>query len=100
VTERRGLTLIELLAALALLGLITGVAALRLRPVTLPAGDWRSDSVAALRRRALARGRAQSTVIVGATGGPYRLTALPGGRVLADSALATDPFTGQVREAR
>lgn len=97
---RRGVTLVELLVALAILGLMTAVVVLQAKPARLPRSDWRSDSVAALRRRALTEGRAQTTILVIDSATAHPLTALPDGRVVADSLVNVDAFTGRVREAR
>jgi prepilin-type N-terminal cleavage/methylation domain-containing protein len=97
---RRGVTLVELLVALAILGLMTGVVVLQAKPARLARSDWRSDSVATLRRRAVTQGRAQTAILVIDSARAYPLTALPDGRVVADSVMDVDAFTGRRREAR
>lgn len=97
---RLGVTLIELLVALAVLGLLTGVVVLQVRPVRRLPGDWRADSIAAVRRRAVAEGAPRTAILASDPAGAHAITALPDGRVIADSAVDVDAFTGRVREAR
>jgi len=97
---RLGVTLVELLVALVVLGLLTGIAVMQVRPVAAPSVDWLSDSVAVLRARAIDLGIPQTAVFTGDSSNAHAITALPDGRMIADSALRMDTFTGQRREAR
>ena len=99
-SRRSGVTLMELLVALAILGLLTGVVAIQGRPIRIPQRDSRADSVVALRRIALAVGRAQTIVLLIDSAGAHPVTALPDGRIIGDSTFDVDPFTGRSREAR
>lgn len=99
-TRRSGITLVELLVALAILGLMTAVVAVQFQPARPASNDWRADSVAAMRRRAITEGRVRTAILAGDSTGAHPVTALPDGRVLADSIMDIDPFTGRQHEAR
>ena len=98
-TPRSGSTLLELVVALAVLGITAGVAGVALRAADRPdPAELRATRVAAARRAALEGRRAVPFTLAG--GGPAGV-ALPDGRVLlADSALDVDPLTGRPRAAR
>lgn len=84
--RRRGVTLVELLVVLAVLGVAAGVAGFSL--LTRPTiGAARAGSLAAARREALATGRAV-TVEDTVDGRRRAATAFPDGRLVADSGLA------------
>jgi prepilin-type N-terminal cleavage/methylation domain-containing protein len=91
-----GVTLVELLVALVILGLVAGVAGLAAPPVRRPsAGDVTRASIAQARRSALVSGQPVTTTIL--AGGQARvLTALPDGEVIADSSLSVDRLAGVV----
>jgi prepilin-type N-terminal cleavage/methylation domain-containing protein len=97
---RHGVTLIEMLVALALLSVLTSIVALGLPAARVPASGALVDSVAGLRRRALASGRVQTTVVVPDSSGARRISAMPDGRVIADTSLAVDMLTGRIRAPR
>jgi prepilin-type N-terminal cleavage/methylation domain-containing protein len=83
--RRPGVTLIELIAVLAVLGIIGTVVALTIRSTGLPGeADQLTASIARARRDAL-RFRHPVSIEIGA--GPFigRATAMPDGRVVADS---------------
>jgi prepilin-type N-terminal cleavage/methylation domain-containing protein len=101
VTRRAGVTLVELIVVIALLGVIAGVTGLafqRARPVV------GADAVAALasvaRDSALRTGRTV-TLRISALGARRSadLTAYPDGRVIADPSLGIDPLSGRVQNA-
>lgn len=100
---RRGVTLVELVIALAILGLLAGLAGLALRPAPpVAAADTVAARVAAARATAVREGR-PVTVEVLVRGEPAVATALPDGRVVADalveSLTAVDPLTGRSARA-
>jgi prepilin-type N-terminal cleavage/methylation domain-containing protein len=86
----RGVTLVELLVVLVLLGLIAGVVGLAAPPrrQSPPA----TGEVAAARRQAEATGMAVQ-VIVQVAGKPVTLRALPDGRLVGGAELGIDPLT-------
>lgn len=90
----RGLTLVEMLVVLAILGLMAGVVAVRLefRPAPPREGTVTGDA----RRRAIGEARPVS-VLVTAAGRVTTVTALPDGRVLSDTSQPTNLFTGRPR---
>lgn len=93
-----GTTLLELLVALAVLAILTGIAAFHWRPDAW--GDHQVDPLAPTaltdeaRRRAVASGAAV-TVTLETPDGPLVVTALPDGRVVGASALGLDPLSGR-----
>lgn len=98
---KRGFTLVELLAVLAILGVGAGVAALALPSLQPPRGSAVLTSLAAARAEAVRSGHAvvwrRDTVVV---------RFLPdgsssGGHIPADSlVIVVDPLTGDIRAAR
>jgi prepilin-type N-terminal cleavage/methylation domain-containing protein len=94
---RRGTTLIEMLTVLVILTVTAGVVVVSLRSLADSRGEETTETrVAAARRKALAERRAV-TLTVETPAGAAEITALPDGRVLADSALGFDPLTGRPR---
>jgi prepilin-type N-terminal cleavage/methylation domain-containing protein len=91
--RRVGVTLVELLVVLAILGLTTALSGLALRRIDAPRAPDVSDAVRALRRDAVTRARAV-TGTVRRNDSTYVVTALPDGRLLADTALHLDLATG------
>jgi prepilin-type N-terminal cleavage/methylation domain-containing protein len=92
-----GVTLIELLVALTLLGLLAGIAGLTFH--TLPATPVlgaNAARVVAARDSALRTGYAVSVTLLVA-GRAYDATAFPDGRVLTEAPIGVDPLTGMVR---
>lgn len=82
--RRRGVTLIELLVTLAILGLVAGVAGLSLGATPAPVPlDARRAHLADARDAALRTGH-PVTVIIADSGAVAYVTALPDGRVLTD----------------
>lgn len=95
--NRRGVTLIEMIVVIAVIGIVAGFVAPSLH-LALPvdAGYETQAAVAALRRRALESGRAADT-LVERDGRMLVLHALPDGRVLADTSFGIDPLSGRPR---
>jgi prepilin-type N-terminal cleavage/methylation domain-containing protein len=87
------MTLVELLVAIAILGLIAGLGALAfMRAPSQTRGPM--DDVLAARREAIATGRPVHLQMQ-VDGEAHFATALPDGSVLGDSALAVDRLTGR-----
>jgi len=91
VRRRRGVTLVELMVVLVLLGLMAGVVGLAWRR---PSPHDDTDVTAAARQRAIATG---ATVRVETTTAGRRVTvaALPDGSVIAPAELRIDPLSGK-----
>jgi prepilin-type N-terminal cleavage/methylation domain-containing protein len=96
----RGLTLVEMLVVLALLGVVASIAAVALPPVAAPPASTALDSLATARRTAITSGRPVTVVLSFDSGPARRVTAFPDGRVVADSDVPVDLFTGRVNAAR
>lgn len=93
--ERGGVTLLELVLVLALLGLllaISGLAAGFADPTGDP--DELAHAVVRARQAALSSRRPISLEIL-TPDGPAVLTAFPDGRVLAERPFSIDPLTGR-----
>lgn len=91
--DRRGMTLIELLVTLAVLGVLAGAAAFAFRPSAPPAADPLADG----RTAAIREGRPRVVLSRDTTSLPLRTTRvrfLPDGRALGPG---RDPLTGLVR---
>jgi prepilin-type N-terminal cleavage/methylation domain-containing protein len=92
---RPGVTLVELIVVLAILGVIAGVTTLAFR--TVPPGPrvepWAS-AVAQARRTALDSARAV-TITLSVNGAPHAVTAMPDGSVIADISIPVDRLTGE-----
>ena len=95
--ERPGVTLLELMVVLVLLSVLASVVVLAIRstPRAQPL-DRANRRVLAARDSALRLGH-PVTVIVDVAGSQRAATALPDGRVLADSVLHFDELTGLPR---
>jgi prepilin-type N-terminal cleavage/methylation domain-containing protein len=93
-THRRGMTLIELVVAMSVVALITAISALAGGRAAQASDDERfAATIASLRARALIDGHSQ-VAIIERNGEPRLMSALPDGRILADSAVLIDPFSG------
>jgi prepilin-type N-terminal cleavage/methylation domain-containing protein len=93
VTIRAGVTLVELLVVVAILAITSTLTAVALRRIDRSRASDAADHVIALRRDAIAAGHV-ITRRVRHDDAIHLVTALPDGRVLADSALRLDPLTG------
>lgn len=94
---RVGVTLIELIVAIAVLGIMLGITTLAFTKAKEPAPDGASVSaqIIELRRKAVTSGEAQTSWLRDSSGTKL-LTALPDGRVIADLS-NLDRLTGTVR---
>jgi prepilin-type N-terminal cleavage/methylation domain-containing protein len=90
---KRGVTLVELLITLVVIGLAAAVATLAIGPVRRPVNDQRAQLMSA-RHHALAAGR-DTTIRFGDS---LSATAHPDGSVSADTALHIERLTGAPRE--
>ena len=95
-TTHRGVTLVELLVVLAIMGVMAGVVGLAIPPVQDHNPDSTSLQVASARRTALVSGHPVTAIIV-VDGRAHAITARPNGTVLADSEIAVDQLTGEAR---
>jgi prepilin-type N-terminal cleavage/methylation domain-containing protein len=97
VTLDRGITLMELLVVLVLLGIVTSVVGLAMRSAGSLANVNGVDGpqVAAARARdsAVRLGR-PVTIVIARDSQPLAVRALPDGRVVADGRLGVDPLSG------
>lgn len=90
-----GSTLVELLVVLAIIAVIAGVTGLSFRPAENRAPVTPAEArIADARREAIRSGRAV-TVITWADERAITATAHPDGRVVADSTVAIDRFSGR-----
>jgi prepilin-type N-terminal cleavage/methylation domain-containing protein len=94
----RGVTLVELLAVIAILGGMTALSSVALRRIEAPHDAEAGDVVRTLRRDAIAAGRS-ITRVVWRDSVAHVVTALADGRVIADSSLRVDPSTGFLTDA-
>lgn len=94
----RGLTLLELVVVLAIVGILSGVAATSI-PKRTPTPDS-LDAVAGVRRAALSTGRAQYAIVV-RDGRAWAISALPDGSVIGDTVFGIERYAGRrLRDAR
>lgn len=92
---RRGVTLVELMVVIALLGLMAGITTVALaRRPAVPAADVRVAPIVAARTAAIRRGR-DSTVVFEVDGVRFLATAHPDGRIVAAKSLGIDPLSGR-----
>lgn len=91
----RGVTLIELMVAIALLAILTGVVGLAIAsaPVVAHVDDIRAR-ISDARTQAIEKGR-PVTITISDSARPRAVTALPDGSVLADSGILIDRLTGR-----
>ncbi len=93
---RSGVTLLELVVALAILAVAAGVTGLALRPAAPPDPDSvRAARIVEARRQAMRTRRPVRLALPLGDGRVAALRALPDGRVLADSTLGLDPLNGR-----
>jgi prepilin-type N-terminal cleavage/methylation domain-containing protein len=93
-TSRAGVTLVELIIVLGILGLLAGVTALALGSAhPIRAVTATDATIASTRRAAIDAGRPVTVAIQGDSA-PRDLTAFPDGSVIADPGLHVDRVTG------
>lgn len=98
-SQRAGVTLLELILVLAILGLMAGIVGLAApRIVTVTKADSATASAMELRALAIRSGHV-ATGAVSTRSGIVAVSAYPDGRVLADSAIRIDPLSGRVTHA-
>jgi prepilin-type N-terminal cleavage/methylation domain-containing protein len=97
-TQRRGVTLIELLVTLALLALIACVTTLSIRRMEEPSPDDPARMLADSLRQAVATGRA-ATFRLTVNGRAALATTHPDGSVVADSVVPIDRLTAVFRDS-
>src|SRR5690242_17553113 len=94
--ERQGVTLIELMVVILLLGLLAGVVGLTMGS-TPSVGSLDPTTVAVLQARdsALRTGH-PVTIAFSDEGSAHHATAYPDGRVITDALIGIDPLSGSV----
>lgn len=93
---RRGITLLELVVALAILGIALAVSAVAARSLTRREGSVEAgERVAGARARALRSGAPVSLRFVDSAGAERHAIAYPDGSVIADSSAGIDRLTGR-----
>jgi prepilin-type N-terminal cleavage/methylation domain-containing protein len=95
-SRRDGVTLVELLVVIVILGVMAGVAGLTFRTARVKpsSSEEALGRIAMARRQAIATGHDVSLSVQIDTG-LHAVTAHPDGRVLADSLPALDPLSGR-----
>ena len=99
---RAGVTLVELMVVLAVLGVMAGVVMLSWPPDRsrqTGAATVVGDSIATLRRRALQTGRPVAGVVT-IRGFKSAIIALPDGRIVGPERLGVNPLTGRKIDAQ
>jgi prepilin-type N-terminal cleavage/methylation domain-containing protein len=96
---RNGVTLIELLVTIAILGTISAVTTLAVRRIDQPRPDDPRAMLDDSSRIAVATGR-RVLVRVVIDGVPAAAVISPDGSIVADSALRVERFTGRIVRAR
>lgn len=95
--RRGGSTLVELLVVLAILGVVLGITGLSFRrEAATPTVDAVRARIADTRRAAVRSGKSVTVIVSGDNGRLLAATAHPDGRVVADSGLGIDRFSGRV----
>lgn len=94
--ERCGVTLVELMVVILLLGLLSGVVGLTMGSTPrVPSLDPTTVAVLQARDSALRTGH-PVTIAFSHEGSAHRATAYPDGRVVTDATLGIDPLSGSV----
>lgn len=93
-TRRRGVTLIELIVVLVVLGIATALSSVAMRAVPSPQAPDRQRQLMSLRSEAIRRGAPLARVIRDSASSLVA-TALADGRLLVDSTKAEDPHAAQ-----
>ncbi len=96
--SRCGVTLIELLVAITLMGLMAAVVGLGPPGAPRSPVDATVATLGQVRRDAINAGRSV-TVTIAVDGGQHVATALPDGSIVADSGLAVDRLSGSAETA-
>lgn len=98
-TDRAGVTLLELILVLAILGLMAGIVGLVApRTIAVPKSDSAAARAMALRASAIRTGRVV-TGDVSVRSDVAVVSAYPDGRIVADSALHIDQLSGRISHA-
>lgn len=97
--RRMGITLVELIVALAILAIMTTVVGLTFRPAPFEQPVQPAAARAAAARRQALRTRQRVTVVIRIGDTIRTVTALPDGRVFADWDSGTDPLSGRIADA-
>ena len=97
--SRAGVTLLELLITLVLLGIISGVTVLAIRRIDQPRSDDPRVIIADTVRKVLASGR-PALIRILTDSGPAWGNVRPDGSVVADSSLGVDRLTGAPARAK
>jgi prepilin-type N-terminal cleavage/methylation domain-containing protein len=96
---RTGVTLIELLITVVVLGVMSAVCTLAVRRIDRPPADDPASTIADSLTAAI-RSRRAITFPLRSTATPAYATVLPDGRVVTDSSLHFHPLTGRQDRAR
>ena len=97
-SRRAGVTLIELVVVIAILGILAALSTVSFRAQRRTDGPTLAARIHAATREAVRSGRPVSFVVADGPS-PYAVRALPDGRVLADAPLGVDVTTGRVVDA-
>jgi prepilin-type N-terminal cleavage/methylation domain-containing protein len=99
ISIRRGMTLIELLITITIMGIVAGVATMGVRRIQAPRPDNPLVIVGDSLRRAVAEGRAITIRLV-VDGHPAAATVNVDGSIVADSVFKADRLAGRTARAQ
>jgi len=91
----RGFTVIELIVAITVFVLLTGIAGIAITATRLDAPVVDDSRLIQQTRTQAIRSGARVTVVIATSTGKRHLTAFPDGSVVADSSLRLDALTGR-----